>query len=177
MTPSTMIAKLRTIVDRKAVAGGLAAVLLVSLVACSSQTAEEKARDQQQQAAASAPGVDTLEIKNLKEKKRREENANAIGYVYLVSFGKVLGYYVTKGKVSSNGSQAGPEQDIVWTCKSNNGCSPVVVDSAQDDGSFGTGDPGIFFFTAEGVKVVSDLDYMQSDQPLPFNVPKLNPQP
>lgn len=147
-----------------------ATVLLVGLTACTSGTAEEKARDKQQ-----AQGIqgDSLEKKNLAEKRKREENPNAIGYVYLMSFGKALGYYVIKGKVSSNGSQAAPEQDIVWTCRSGN-CAPVVVDSAQDDGSYGSGDPGIFFFTTEGAKVVTNLDYMQSDQPIPFNVPKLN---
>lgn len=158
----------------KAIAALTGAALLVGMVACSSQTAEEKARDKAQQSASAAPGVDTLEQKNLKEKRSREENPNAIGYVYLLSFGKVMGYYVTKGKISSNGSQAGPENDIVWTCKSHNGCSPVVVDSKQDDGSYGDGDPGIFFFTTEGAKVVTSLDYVQSDQPLPFDVPKLN---
>lgn len=157
--------------NRRITAALTASVLLVDLTACTSGTAEEKARDKQQ-AATQAPG-DSLEKKNLAEKRKREENPNAIGYVYLMSFGKVLGYYVIKGKVSSNGSQAAPEQDIVWTCRKGD-CAPVVVDSAQDDGSYGDGDPGIFFFTTEGVKVVTDLDYVQSDQPIAFDVPKLN---
>lgn len=147
-----------------------ALLVLASLTACTTGTAEEQARDKQQ--AQSIQG-DSLEKKNLGEKRKREENPTAVGYVYLMSFGKVLGYYVIKGKVSSNGSQAAPEEDIVWTCRHGD-CLPVVVDSAQDDGSYGTGDPGIFFFTAEGVKVVTDLDYVHSDQPIPFDVPKLN---
>jgi hypothetical protein len=163
----------RTVVRTTVSLVGIGAMLL-GLTACPGQTAEEKARSQEQSASGTAPGTVTLEKKNLAEKKRREENPNAIQYVYLVSFGKVMGYYVTKGKISNNGSQAGPEDAITWTCRKGD-CMPVVVDSAQDDGSYGEGDPGIFFFTTEGIKVVTDLDYMQSDQPLPFNVPKLNP--
>jgi hypothetical protein len=145
--------------------------LLLGLTACSGGTSDEEARKREQ--ATSATG-DTLEKKNLEEKRRREENPNAIRYVYLMSFGKVLGYYTAKGKISSSGSQKAPEQDIVWTCKNSHGCSPVVVDSKQDDGTYGSSDPGIFFFTTEGAKVVTNLDYVESDQPIPFDVPKLN---
>lgn len=160
---------------KKLIAASTAAVLLFALTACDGGgSKEEKARDAAQAAASGAKNGPSLEKTNLAEKRKREENPNAIGYVYLISFGKPMGYYVTKGKISSNGSQAGPEEDIVWTCKSGHGCSPVVVDSAQDDGSYGDGDPGIFFFTTEGAKVVTDLDYIQSDQPIAFDVPKLN---
>lgn len=161
------------IIARRITATLIGALLVGSLVACSGQSKEEKARDEAQASAGVSKSGSSLEKTNLAEKRKREENPNAIGYVYLISFGKPIGYYVTKGKISSNGSQAGPEEDIVWTCKSSHGCSPVVVDSAQDDGSYGDGDPGIFFFTSDGTKVVSDLDYVQSDQPLALNVPKL----
>jgi hypothetical protein len=137
---------------------------------CAGESKEDTLRNEQQ--AQKAQG-DTLEKRNLEEKRRREENPNAIGYVYLLSFGKPVGYYIIKGKLSSNGSQRTPEQDIHWTCKTNHGCQPVVVDGAQDDGSYGDPDPGIFFFTTEGVKVVTDLDYIQSDQPLSIDVPRL----
>jgi hypothetical protein len=51
---------------------------------------------------------------------------------------------------------------------------PVVVDGPQDDGSYGSGDPGIFFFLTNGTKVVTSLDYIQTDQPIPgITAPKL----
>jgi len=94
---------------------------------------------------------------------------------WLVS--RFAGYYVTKGKISSSGSQATPEQDIHWTCGGTAGyygCQPVVVDGPQDDGSYGAGDPGIFFFLTNGTKVVTSLDYIQTDQPIPgIAAPKL----
>jgi hypothetical protein len=156
-------------VNKKLIAGLTAVGLTIALTAGSCEESDAQKRRNAQQSAASTG--ETLEQKNLKEKKRREENPNAVGYVYLVSFGKPMGYYVTKGKISSNGSQLGPEDEAMRPCS---GCDHVVLDSAQDDGSYGQGDPGIFFFTAEGVKVVTSLDYIQSDSPIPFNVPKLN---
>lgn len=159
----------------KAIASLTGGVILVAAVACSSQTQEEKDRDKAQESAGVAPGKDTLEQTNLKTKRRIEENPNAIGYVYIYAFDKPIGYWVSKGKVSSNGSQAGPEQDIVWTCKTHHGCQPVVVDSKQDDGSYGEGDPGVFFFTPEGQMIVVTLPTVYSTQPLPIDVPKLNP--
>lgn len=154
---------------RRTVAASVGLGLLLSVTACSS--GDDKARNEIQ--AKKATG-DTLEKRNLREKFKREENPNAIGYVYLMNFGQIVGFYAIKGKVSSSGSQATPEDEIHWTCRSSHGCQPVIVDGPQDDGSYGTEDPGIFFFTTEDVKVVTSLDYIHSDQPLPIDVPRLN---
>jgi hypothetical protein len=151
----------------------LTTVALVALTSCTTGTKEENDRKEQQKTTA-AKGV-TQEQKNLEAKRKAEENPNAVGYLYVLSFGKPLGYYVTKGKISNSGSQAAPEQEIVWTCRHGD-CTPVVVDSAQDDGSYGDGDPGIFFFTTDGTRIETDLDYMYSTQPIAFGelvVPKL----
>lgn len=142
----------------------VAAALAVTATGCETKAT---ARDQAQ--AASQTHGESLEIKNLKAKRDREENPDTTRYLYLMSFGKPIGYYVTKGKISSNGSQIGPELELA-----NNGYrDSSVLDSAQDDGSYGAGDPGIFFFTSDGVMVVTDLDYIQSDQPLAIDVPRL----
>lgn len=156
----------------KGVAITLVAGLVLTLSGCSGQTDEEKALAKEQE--TSTVDGPSLEKTNLDRKKKLEENPNAIGYVYLLSkTGAFIGYYVTKGKISSNGSQAGPEDRIVWTCRNNHGCQPVVLDSPQDDGSYGDGDPGIFFFTAAGVKIVTSMEYVHSTQPLSINVPQL----
>jgi hypothetical protein len=150
---------------------GIGAVVALLLSAGSCNSSDDKAREALQAKKSTKPG---LEHSNLARKRQLEENPNAVGYVYLMNYGQIVGYYVSKGKISSNGSQATPEQDIHWTCKSSHGCSPVVVDGPQDDGSFGGHDPGIFFFTADGAKVVTSLDYIHSDQPLAVNAPRLS---
>ena len=137
-----------------------------ALGACTGTSEREQRKAEQAQSVIQG---ESLESRNLKERLKRQEDANKVGYVYLVNFGKPFGYYVVKGKVSSSGSQLGPEQDII-----NHSGNPAVVDSKQDDGTYGSGDPGVFFFLADGSMVETTLDYIYSDQPGAFpDVPKL----
>lgn len=153
------------------VAATVVALPLLGAGACG-PTADDQARAKLD--AETAQG-ETLEKANLKLKREREENPNAIRYLYLYSFGQPMGYYITKGKISSSGSQRTPEQDIHYTCSSGgSNCTHVVVDGPKDDGSFGAGDPGIFFFLTDGTMVETNFDYLQSDRPITgVNVPLL----
>lgn len=156
---------------KKIVAAVMAAAMALTLSACNYETPEEVARNQAQSQKAQG---ETLEKKNLELKRQREEDPNAVRYLYLYSFGQPMGYYVTKGKISSSGSQRTPEQDNMWTCKTNHGCAAIVVDGAKDDGSYGGGDPGLFFFLGDGTMVETNFDFLVSDRPLTaVNVPLL----
>lgn len=146
----------------KTAAATMAAVLLLGTAACTSSEYDDRKK------AQSAALENSLEQANLKEKLDRENDSEAIRYVYLVSFAKPVGYYVIKGKVSSSGSQLAPEQDLIRKSGED-----YVLDSAQDDGTYGSGDPGIFFFLGDGTMVSTTLDYIESDAPLPIDVPRL----
>lgn len=148
--------------SRRIAAIALAGAL--SLTACDSTDLQE--REKKQDAVTL---TNSLETSNLKEKLERENDPSAVRYVYLISFAQPIGYYVITGKVSSSGSQLAPEDDIIRVPSGGR----VVTDGAQDDGTYGTGDPGIFFFLADGTMVSTTLDYVESDQPLPLNVPLL----
>ena len=113
----------------------------------------------------------SLGIANQTERLEREEDANAIRYVYLMSFGNIIGYYTIQGKVSPAGTQLAPEQEII--CRST-AESCQAVDSAKDDGTYGASDEGSFFFTTEGVLIETDLNYIQSDAPIGLDVPRFN---
>lgn len=148
---------------KKIVAISLTGLLaLGALTACSGPTSRQQAQ------SASQSSGESLEIKNLKKKKAREEKADMLRYVYLMNYGQIVGYYVAKGKVSSSGSQIGPELETMSGYR-----DASVVDSAKDDGSYGDGDPGIFFYTTDDVMVETSLDYVVSDQPLAIDVPRL----
>jgi hypothetical protein len=141
-----------------------ATVTIGGLSACSSPGEYEKRKE-----AQSASQIhDSLEKKNLEKKRDKEEDPSAIRYLYLMNFGQIVGYYVTEGKVSSNGSQIGPESEAIRYYG-----DTTVLDSAKDDGTYGDGDPGIFFFTTDGVMVETSLDYIQSDAPIAIDVPRL----
>jgi hypothetical protein len=104
---------------------------------------------------------------------KRWDKPNIPCYVYLVSFGKIIGYYVTDGKPSSTKSYLLPE--YMHNYHSNGGC--CLEPTADLDGTYGENNPGIRFFTAEGTAVEWGGDgatYIYSDAPLPLNVPKLN---
>lgn len=163
----------------------LAALTAVSLAACDSapkETAQSKGQAQTEQAfgqqstAVPYPAdqlKDSLERRNIRERLLRTNKPNAIGYVYVMSFGKIIGYYTIKGKVSSTQSQMTTDQLIQKVCYSGS-CGSEVVNAPGDDGSYGANEPGIFFFTTEGAMVETNLDYIVADQPLPVDVPLLN---
>jgi hypothetical protein len=144
----------------------LAGVALVGVLAGCGATTDYQDRKESQDKTTLQ---DSQALRNLEEKRDRENDPNKVRYLYVMSFGDIIGYYVTKGNITSNAAQIAPEDDIVqpWS-----GGERYVVDSAQDDGTYGDGDPGVFFFTADGM-VVTSLDYIQSDQPLAIDVPRL----
>lgn len=112
---------------------------------------------------------DSLECKNLAEKKRRDEDPSRLTYLYLVNMnGQPFAYWVVKGKVSSNQSQMAPMDQAIQMC----GYSEcwTMAEAPGDDGSFGPNEDGIFFFTPDGNKiVVGGGNYIQSD--FPFELP------
>ena len=141
-------------------------LLFGALVLTGCEASEATQRKEQQKTVTLK---DSLEKANLKEKLERENDPSAVRYVYLMNFGQIVGYYVIEGKVSASGSQLAPEQDIIRSADG----SRQVVDSAQDDGTYGDGDPGVFFFLADGTMVTTDLNVIQSDAPLKIDVPLL----
>lgn len=150
-----------------AIAGVL--VLAFTLSGCYSDPDATEAYDNRQTLQRETTLDNSIALDNLKEKRDRENDPNKVRYIYLMSFGQIIGYYIAKGNITSNSSQMAPELEIVRYCS---GCDAIVVDGASDDGTYGAGDPGIFFFTADGTMVVTSLDYIQTDQPLAIDVPR-----
>jgi hypothetical protein len=129
---------------------------------------------QQQQAAQPYPAAelkDSLERANLKKRLLRTNKPDAVGYVYLMNFGQIVGYYTIKGKVSSTQSQMTTSDLVNKFC--DNGCAWVTTGAPGDDGSYGDNEPGIFFFTTEDQMVTTSLDYIWADQPISVDVPRL----
>lgn len=157
----------------KKITAAIAALILGALVltGCGQTTSYQERLNKQTETTLD----NSLGIQNQKDRLQREEDPNQIRYVYLLAKldGNVLGYYTIKGKVSPAGTQLAPEQEIVqpWS-----GGDRYVVDSAKDDGTYGTSDEGSFFFTTEDVLIETTLDYLQSDSPIAFygDAPRLN---
>jgi hypothetical protein len=124
---------------------------------------------------ANAAPSDPLERKNLAFRLQQYNSKGSTNYVYVFTFsGQVVGYYVIQGKVSSTGSQMTSTQ-ITSSCGQNCG---LAVDSIGDDGSYGPsegGQFGVFFRTAGGALVETDLPFLVSNAPIPTyaNIPQL----
>lgn len=159
---------------------GLIVVLALSASSCEDDSSAQSSGQQQtedafaqQQAAVPYPKDqlrDSLERRNLKERLLRTNDANKIGYVYLLSFsGQPFAYYTIKGKVSNTDSQMTTTDLVIDRVDGD-----VTVPAPGDDGSYGPNEPGIFFFTTEGAFVETNSNYLYSDRVLPIDVPKLN---
>lgn len=107
----------------------------------------------------------------------RWDTPSVVTYVYLISYGNILGYYVCNGKPASIQSYLIPETHYEDGHDLGEWSGEVQVETPDIDGTYGTLNYGIRFFTAEGTAVEwggMGATYLYSDAPLPINVPRLN---
>jgi len=155
------------------------AVLTVAITACTSASPVQEKNQQiteeafaQQEEAVGYPldeMTNSLERQNLRERLLRYNNPNKISYIYLLSeMGGIYAYYTVEGKVTANGSQMLAQDLLTRKCDGGGGtCSePMVTTGPGDDGSYGPSEPGIFFFTTDGVMVTWSGPYLMTDAPM-----------
>lgn len=122
-----------------------------------------------------APQLDySAERQNLIERLKRGNDANLLGYIYLMAdTGQVIASYVTKGKATSMGAYLTSYDALVnkngELC--NYGESCYQVESPDFDGAYGKDPDGIFFFTDTGAMVEWSGRYIWTDQPLTIKTP------
>lgn len=105
-----------------------------------------------------------IERQNIKERLLRYSKANKISYIYFLSSqGQLIASYTVKGKVSSTASQLTASQKV--DTSGGQGAS-TTIDLPDDSATWGPTDPGIFFFTTDGVMIQWTGDYVLSDAPL-----------
>ena len=113
-----------------------------------------------------------VERKTLAEWAMRWDKPSIVTYLYLFCYGNCIGYYVCNGKPAATTNYLVPEYQNRYV-----GEGGVAEDQTMDlDGTYGTNNPGIRFFTASGIAVEwagAGATYLYSDAPLPLNVPKL----
>ena len=87
-----------------------------------------------------------------------------LGYVVLISQnGSIIGRFVVDGKISSLNSFLTPDSEYYeYSCGSSCTHNKWLPDV---DGSYGSNDDGIFFFTTDGKYIEWTGDYLYSDIP------------
>lgn len=165
----------------------IALIAILSLTGCVDsyeQTASSKSQEVSNNLAQTAVSTITVpklsyfqERRTIAKWAERFDKPGVITYVYLISYGNFIGYYVVDGKPASTRSYLTPEQTFAKGIDVGDSYGDVLVEAPDVDGTYGENNPGIRFFTAEGTAVEwggSGASYLYSDQPLPINVPKLN---
>lgn len=110
----------------------------------------------------------SLERDQINKRTELWNSQNKVSYIYLIDYGKVMGFYTIKGKVSSVNSQVtNPTQYV----RINGMSDRYKFESPAEDGSYGTNGDAIFFFTTEGVYVEWNGTYMLADRPLKMSTP------
>jgi hypothetical protein len=167
---------------KKFLAFTLALYALFLITACSTdyvsaESVRKEANRQstiaQQMAQTSVPVPDVSyfqERRTIAKWASHWDRPSAACYVYLISYGTIIGYYVSDGKPASTGSLLTPEY------RREPGTNEAQMQLPDIDGTYGTNNPGIRFFTASGIAVEwagSGASYVYSDVPLKINVPLL----
>lgn len=115
----------------------------------------------------------SLERANLIERYKYLNDRSNVHHVYMLSdTGKVIGYEMAQGKVSSVNSKltnnrqiVGSDQCIAEVHNDAEGACFKAVESPQMDGSYGTNGDGIFWFTPEGHYMEYNGKYVVSEEP------------
>ncbi len=107
----------------------------------------------------------SLERVNLTERIKRFNDPNKISFIYLLSdTGQIYTFLPIKGKVSSvNSALSTGEQIVNDPYRYQSGGK--VVESPQEDGSYGTNGDAIFFFSADGTYFEWNGKYLLADRP------------
>ncbi|XOU93871.1 MAG: hypothetical protein ACNFW9_03420 [Candidatus Kerfeldbacteria bacterium] len=119
---------------------------------------------------------DSQERRQLVKRLNRFNVANKISFIYIIDFGKIIGFFTVKGKVSSVNSMLTCTEQLVddgfGTGTGENGRDNVhIVPSPDLDGSYGTNGKGVFFFTDLDIYVEWNGTYMLSDQYIKLDQP------
>lgn len=108
---------------------------------------------------------DSLERKNISKRLTTFSDPNKVSYIYLINYGRVMSFYTIKGKITSGSKRLTSTQRLVQ-CDSGEYTADCAMEQAELDGTYGSSNPYIFFWTTDGAYVQWSGDYMLSDQPL-----------
>lgn len=122
---------------------------------------EEKA----QQAAASIRFDDNAEIDNIKRRLELTSEPGLLGYVVLLNqSGQPIQYTTVKGKITSSGKRLTKPYAFAHVDCGQYGCDDQVP-SGSDEGTYGSSDPYIYFWTTSGQYIQWNGSYLYSDKP------------
>lgn len=160
---------------------GIALVATSSLLlaACEPNAPANPAKTTQAQKAAEAANSiqfsENAEIDNIKRRLELTSNPGQIGFVLLLNeMGKPVMYTSVKGKITSGNKRLTSPQEVrCLEVAESVGCSQQMVEAPSDEGTYGSSNPYIFFWTADGQYIQWSGKYLYSDKPFRIEDPTI----
>lgn len=119
-----------------------------------------------QQAANSISFTENAEIDNIKRRLELTSKPDLLGYIAIINrVGAIVLYTPVKGKVTS-GSKRLTKPWINGCATGNDVPCGEYPEGPSDEGTFGSSNPYVYFWTQTGRYIQTDMEYIYSDQPL-----------
>lgn len=135
----------------------------------SKQVQEEKS----QQAAANIRFDNNAEIDNIKRRLELTSEPGLLGYIVLLNdAGQPIQYSTVKGKITSSAKRLTKPYDFV-KINGEQYRHDEQVPSGSDEGTYGSSDPYIYFWTTSGQYIQWNGAYLYSDKPFRLRVEPL----
>ena len=153
--------------------------ILLLLAACGEYTPPTPtARDEQvTRAAAAANSIvfeKNAEIDNIQRRLKLTSNPGQIGFVLLLNqAGQPIMYTSVRGKVTSGGKRLTNPTGLIATDLGANGTGSAPAPGPSDEGTYGSSDPYVFFWTTDGQYIQWNGGYLYSDKPFRTNIQPL----
>lgn len=157
----------------------LVATSALLLAACERNAPANPAKTTQAQKAAEAANSiqfsENAEIDNIKRRLELTSNPGQIGFVLLLNeMGKPVMYTSVKGKITSGNKRLTSPQEVrCLEVAESVGCSQQMVEAPSDEGTYGSSNPYIFFWTADGQYIQWSGKYLYSDKPFRIEDPTI----
>jgi len=97
------------------------------------------------------------EIDNIANRLTLTGDPNLLGHIAIVNkVGQVVLYTTIKGKITSGSKRL----------TNPSACGANIGDCPNDEGTYGSSNPYVFFWTTQGQYIQTSMDYIYSDKPL-----------
>lgn len=156
--------------------------LLEKPVAGSTSARDAVTVSQNQAASTATQTIPIPQVSYFQERRtiakwtERWDTPSVAAYLYLISYGRIIGYYVCDGKPASTRSYLAPEETLMRDVDLGEYHGDVIVSAPDIDGTWGQNNPGIRGFTASGIAFEwggEGATYLYTDTPISLEVPLL----
>lgn len=148
----------------------------MSLVACVDDRQKPKKITQSMKAKAAADSIsftENAEIDNIKKRLQLTSDPGLTGFVLLMNeAGQPIMYTGVKGKITSGGKRLTSPQRLGRGDRGQ-ASGHFVMDAPSDEGTWGSSNPYIYFWTATGQYIQWNGKYLYSDKPFRTKVAPL----